>query len=500
MATTLPKPVATATLLLFMIGCGRSGADPSAAAAEPAGGAITLWTDSTELFMEHPALIVGMPDKFAVHLTDLTDFAPLRSGRVTFRFTPRDGGAPVVVVQDTVSRPGIYGPAPTFQRAGVYDLAIDVESTQARDRIEVPGLRVYATAAEAPKEEESAVEGIVFLKEQQWKTPGFRTGFATRGTVAESFQATGEIMPAAGRYARVSAPMAGLIEASGVAASPAPGQRVARGATLAVITPTVGEGGASGYASARRELREAEDEYARARRLYEVQAIPQRRLHEAQIRLDAAREALAGLPGGGIGAGGRLAVRSPIAGVVAERTIAPGSRVDAGTALFTVVDPSVVWLRVDVPAAQSARVGTDAGAAFRLPGTDRVYQAGRVVSVGAVIDLTTRTVPVIYEVPNADASIKIGATATVAVHTAGRAEGVLIPTSSILEEDGRPIAYVQPEGERFERRELTIGGSENALTLVLAGISQGERVVTGAPYQVRLASLSTAVPAHGHEH
>src|SRR5687767_16029060 len=88
--------------------------------AEPAGGAITLWTDSTELFMEHPALIVGAPDKFAVHLTDITDFAPLRSGRITLRFQPRDGGQPVVVTQDTPRAPGIYGPAPEFQAAGIY--------------------------------------------------------------------------------------------------------------------------------------------------------------------------------------------------------------------------------------------------------------------------------------------------------------------------------------------------------------------------------------------
>jgi hypothetical protein len=35
---------------------------------------------------------------------------------------------------------------------------------------------------------------------------------------------------------------------------------------------------------------------------------------------------------------------------------------------------------------------------------------------------------------------------------------------------------------------------------VLTGIVAGERVVTGAAYQVRLASLSTSVPAQGHEH
>lgn len=491
----------TSIAILFALAACSRAPDPAAeAAAEPAGGSITQWTDSTELFMEHPALIVGMPDKFAAHFTDLTDFTPLLSGRVTMTFTPRDGGAPVVVVQEAPTRPGIYGPAPTFERAGVYDLVIDVESPQARDRIEVPGLQVYASAADAPRDEGAESDGIVFLKEQQWKTPGFATAFATNGEVTETFQATGEIVPAAGRYAHVSAPIAGLVEASGVAASPAPGQRVARGAPLAILTPVVGEGGGSAYASARRELREAEDEYARAKRLYEVQAIPQRRLHEAEIRLDAAREAVAGLPGGGTDASGRLALRAPIAGVVAERTITPGSRVDAGTLLFTIVDPSVVWLRVDVPAANAPRVGAGAGASFRLAGFQREYRAARVISIGTVVDPVSRTVPVIYEVRNDDGSIRIGSTATVAVQTAGRAQGIVIPTSSILDEDGRSVAYVQPEGELFERRELTIGGSGNGFTLVLSGITDGERVVTGAAYQVRLASLSTAVPAHGHEH
>jgi multidrug efflux pump subunit AcrA (membrane-fusion protein) len=90
--------------------------------------------------------------------------------------------------------------------------------------------------------------------------------------------------------------------------------------------------------------------------------------------------------------------------------------------------------------------------------------------------------------------------AQVAVGTGQQAEGVVISSSAILEEDGRPVAYVQPEGERFEKRELQIGGASGGRTLVLSGIKAGERIVTGAAYQVRLASLSTSVPAHGHEH
>jgi hypothetical protein len=92
--------------------------------------------------MEHPALIVGTPDKFAVHLTGLTDFAPLRSGPITLRFQPRDRGAPVVVRQHAPRSPGIYGPAPEFAKPGVYDLTLIVESPQARDSIAVRDLCV----------------------------------------------------------------------------------------------------------------------------------------------------------------------------------------------------------------------------------------------------------------------------------------------------------------------------------------------------------------------
>ena len=497
---TLATIVLVATLLG---GCGPgSGQADQAAdgAAEPAGGAVTLWTDSTELFMEHPALIVGAPDKFAVHLTDLTDFAPLRSGRVTLRFERESGGEPLAVTQHAPRAPGIYGPAPEFKRAGVYDLTITVESPQASDVIRVPDLRVYGSAEEAPKEEGGDAGGISFLKEQQWKTPGFATAFATTGRVTETFQATGQIVPAAGRMARVSAPVAGIVEVSGLVQSPAPGQRVTRGQVLAVLTPALGEGG-SAYAQARAALREAEDEHGRATRLFAVEAVPQRRVHEAEIRLGAAREALAAFGGSGAArADGRIAIRAPLSGVVASRTLALGSRVEAGTELFAVVNPSVVWLEANVPASEAARVSASSQATFRVPGSDAARPVRRTLSVGSVIDSVSRTVPVIYEVPNPDGALKIGMNTQVAVGTGREVEGVVIPSTAVLDEDGRPVAYVQPEGERFEKRELQVGGTSGDRTLVLSGIKAGERVVTGAAYQIRLASLSTSVPAHGHEH
>jgi RND family efflux transporter MFP subunit len=488
---------ATALLTIFLcVGC-AGGRGAQNGVAEPPGGSITLWTDSTELFMEHPALIVGRATRFAVHLTDLSDHAPLRSGKITLKFVPRDGHEPIVVTQDAPRLPGIFGATAEFGRPGLYDLAIVVESPQAKDSIAVTGLRVFASAAEVPAGDEEN-GGIPFLKEQQWKSPGFATAFAMDGTVMETFDAAGTVVPAAGRAADVAAPIGGLIEVDGTGRSPAPGQWVERGQLLVVLTPALGEAG-SAYAQARGALREAEDEYARAARLYTVEAVSQRRLHEAQSRLQAAREALAGIAGA-TDSTGQLPIRAPIAGVVASRRVIPGSRVAGGELLFSIVDPSVVWLEVHVPAARAARLSAATGASFRVEGSERTYRTRRTVSVGSVVDSLTRTLLVLYEAANPDRTIKVGATATVAVGTGTPVRGVVVPSSAILDEDGRPICYVQASGERFEKRELTLGGNDGTHAVILSGLRSGERVVTGAAYQVRLASLSTSVPAEGHAH
>lgn len=178
----------------------------------------------------------------------------------------------------------------------------------------------------------------------------------------------------------------------------------------------------------------------------------------------------------------------------------PGARVEAGAPLFTIVDPSVVWLTVNVPAANASQVSANSLATFTIEGSTRSYPARRIVSVGGVIDPVSRTVPVIYELANPDGSLKIGLNARALVRTGGLTQGVVIPASAVLDDNGRPIVFVQVEGETFERRDVVLGGRDGSLVLVRSGLSANERIVTGAAYQVRLASLSTAVPAQGHEH
>ena len=79
-------------------------------------------------------------------------------------------------------------------------------------------------------------------------------------------------------------------------------------------------------------------------------------------------------------------------------------------------------------------------------------------------------------------------------------DALVIPYSSLIEEQGNYYAYVQTSGEGFQKRELELGVNDGIYVQILSGIKKNERVVTKGAYQIKLATMSGKMPAHGHEH
>ena len=61
-----------------------------------------------------------------------------------------------------------------------------------------------------------------------------------------------------------------------------------------------------------------------------------------------------------------------------------------------------------------------------------------------------------------------------------------------------PFARARPPSR--ERRPVQLGKRNGEYVEVLTGLKAGEYVVTKGAYQVKMASMSSQVPAHGHEH
>jgi len=169
-----------------------------------------------------------------------------------------------------------------------------------------------------------------------------------------------------------------------------------------------------------------------------------------------------------------------------------------------VIDLDRVWLVAKVFEADVPRVEGAQSAWFTIDGYEQPFTVdpsnGKLVTVGRVVDPQTRTVPVIFEVANTAGKLRIGNFTKTVIATGAPRKARAIPDPAIVEDGGRSVAYVMVEGEAFERRPLRLGIRANGWTEVLEGLATGERVVTKGAYEIKLASSSGAVPAHGHAH
>ncbi|MEF8795728.1 MAG: efflux RND transporter periplasmic adaptor subunit [Salinivenus sp.] len=498
-----------ALIVLITAGCGADSTEQSGEHEHADGATLstTEWSKETELFFERPQMVAGHKSApWAIHVTRLDGYQPLTEGALTLRFRRPDGAAYVHEV-DAPSEPGIFTPQPTIPETGTFRLFMIVEGARLRDTIEVGDLTVYENASDAPTPGTGPPE-ISYLKEQQWETE-FGVARARERSVQQSIEASGTIKPVPGQYAKISAPVSGLTPAEANLDMPAPGDGIPEGETLAVLSPSGGEGS---YADVKGRVERLKREVRRAERLVKAEAIPEKRLVEARHELELAQAALKSMgeasettsqmvsPSGG-DSDFNYQLRSPIGGQVHERHLAPGSRVEVGEVLYTIVDPSRVRVHVRVPAEHAADLQQVSEGMFTVEGSEVLHRASRIVSTGAVIDTDTRTLPVRLDAPNPDGRLKIGMMANARLLLEDSEAGVAIPNAAIQTEDGEPVAYVQTGGESFERRPLQLGPTNGEHTLVERGVQAGEHVVTAGAYQVYLASLGSSETAgHGHTH
>lgn len=481
----------------------------------------THFTERTELFVEFDALAKGAESAFAAHVTRLSDFAPLASGTVTAILS--EGGAPEERFSASApSVPGIFRPVAKPEHAGQRRLVFEIAFDGAVSRHDLGLVTVFeseqAAIAAAPSAEEEPAGGIVYLKEQQWKTE-FATAPVAEGEVRGAVPASGVLRPRPDGEARVGAPAGGRFLARGT--YPRVGMTVARNQVLGVIAPRVPtdvDPSSLNLAVQRAQIavQQAEADRVRLEALFAQEAVPERRVLDARRQeqaaradLQAARSRLAQYRGTqsatGGESGGRFEVRSPVGGTIVGVTVAPGEFVQEGRELFHVVDLSRLWLELQIPEGQIGQVQSSDRVWFQPEGFPSAFEAGpksggRVIASGGIVNPQTRTLPLIFEVPNPNRRLSAGMFVRAQVFTATTQRGIVIPLSAVVDENGQPVAYVELEGELFERRPLELGARQGDRVQIVEGLRPGDRVVMRGAYNIRLQAASGAVPAHGHAH
>lgn len=517
--------LAAAIVLVGLTACKRAEvAQDDEHAHESATAQFTVLNDDIEVFVEHPPVVAGAPAKFTTHVSNLRTLEPRQEGPARFVLKFGDE-SPIEHVEPQPARAGIYEPMLKFPKPGRWDVSLVIPTQGGDSQIQFPKVAVYATEHDADHAEmPEPPDGIAFLKEQQWRIR-LGTDRVGKKTLVQRISLPALAQAKPGLSATIVAPVTGQLTEPASGALSIPGTKVEAGQVLALVRPTFSEAASkvidaeSEFAQAQAAFTQAEIAFERIQKLRAAEAKSQRELQEAELALALARARLQAATvlrstytGQGLSTsnvtGGSLPVveiPAPISGTINSLAAGLGEPVQAGQTLFTILNTAMLWLEASVPEAHINRLASAKGATYTLataPGAfaDITRAGGRLVFMGRRVDPATRTVPLVYELPNPEGKLLVGQTLTLHVETDQAPETIAIPETAVVDEGGLPVAFVQIAGETFLKRNLTLGIKDSGWIQVLAGLEEGERVVTAGAFALRLASLSGALPSHGHAH
>ena len=192
-------------------------------------------------------------------------------------------------------------------------------------------------------------------------------------------------------------------------------------------------------------------------------------------------------------------MRAPFDGYVAEVRFAPGESVEENQALVRLVDIDRVRIVGAVPESRAAVLTTvDAGELLLDDG--HPVSLARPLSVGQVVEPIARTTEVRFAFDNRPPRLRIGQSVKLRLFVGAEEQRVAIPESAVVDDGGQPVVFVQTGGESFTRRPVRLGSRTEGYVHVVSGVEPGERVVDRGAYLIRLAAMSTQIPAHGHVH
>jgi Cu(I)/Ag(I) efflux system membrane fusion protein len=200
--------------------------------------------------------------------------------------------------------------------------------------------------------------------------------------------------------------------------------------------------------------------------------------------------------------------RAPIDGVVIEKLAVEGARFAAGDVLFKLVDLSKVWLQAEVAEQDQAALQIGQTVAVKIEAYPNENWVGKISFIAPLLNEKTRTVRVRVELANPNARLRPGMFASLVIADKLKAQ-LLIPLSAVIDSGTRQTVLVQVAIGRFQARAVQLGARNDEQVAVLAGLAEGETVVTQANFLIDAESnlraafsgmqaTSAVPPAHQH--
>ena len=173
-------------------------------------------------------------------------------------------------------------------------------------------------------------------------------------------------------------------------------------------------------------------------------------------------------------------IRSPIDGVVTDRSLFAGETAPAGTPLITVMDTSALIAKVHLAQSVAQRLAVGDEATIAVPGRD---VPAKISLISPALDPGSTTVEVWLRIDNKKGELKVGTPVRASIAGRSVANALKIPSAAVLtaQDNSKSVMVVGADGVSH-RKPVEIGIQNDGDIQIVSGLTANDVVVTGGAY------------------
>ena len=452
-----------------------------------------------EIFVKYAALVKEQTSTFETYVTRMSNYKPVDSLVVTTSLVY--GGKGIRHAVETPNINKVYLPALRPKQAGVHTLWVELSSSEINEKLDLGEVTVYENNQQvaAVGHETEGMENINFTKKQAWAID-FEVSKVEKAPVYQIVGSSGVWSVAPGDSRTLVANANGVINYNQDLLTE--GALVKKGQPIMTITSKglTNDNLEVEIEKAKADHNQITAEYNRQQALFEANLIPKAEFERSESRYLVSKASIEALQQGYFEGGKQI--QAPFDGFIRSIDTHNGDYVSQGMELFTVVSLNSQILEIRLSPIYDITMDRVQDVWFKpINGQWESMKdsGGTILSIGQEVTEEEPLIP-IYAKVNTSQKMPQGSFSEVQVAVGDNYESLVIPESALLEDYGKYSVMVQIDGENYEKRTVSVGNRNGQLVEITSGLQLNEKVVSKGAYQVKMASMSSSVPGHGHEH
>jgi len=187
---------------------------------------------------------------------------------------------------------------------------------------------------------------------------------------------------------------------------------------------------------------------------------------------------------------------APADGFVLQRSVSAGEKIERGQELYRIADLRRVWILLDVPAAEAARITAGTIAEVRLAGRATPVTARASREVLPQFDPATQSSRIRLEADNPGFILRPDMFVDVDVRIP-RPSGIVVPVDAVVMSGLRSTVFVERGAGVFEPREVETGSRFGDRIAIVKGLEAGDRIAGSGTF---LLDSESRMKRHGQPH